>query len=96
MEGAGVEEGLPEALAAVVRPAALAEYEKTLTAVFSAGAEVLSMPSNHNLLHQYPFNFLAMEAPGRCAQTYLHGEPSCAAGTQKEKGCHAEESPGDF
>lgn len=52
MEGAGVEEGLPEALAAVVRPAALAEYEKTLTAVFSAGAEVLSMPSNHNLLHK--------------------------------------------
>lgn len=42
VEGAGVEEGLPGALAAVVRPAALTEYEKTLTAVFSAGAEVMS------------------------------------------------------
>ncbi|BDA42327.1 E3 UFM1-protein ligase 1 homolog [Coccomyxa sp. Obi] len=39
VEGAGVDEGLPEALAAIVRPAALVEYEKTLTAVFNAGAE---------------------------------------------------------
>ncbi len=42
VEGAGVDEGLPEALAAIVRPSALADYEKTLTAVFNAGAEVRS------------------------------------------------------
>ncbi len=43
VEGAGVDEGLPEALAAIVRPAALAEYEKTLAAVFNAGAEVRAL-----------------------------------------------------
>lgn len=49
VEGAGVDEGLPEALAAIVRPAALAEYEKTLTAVFNAGAEVRShRPAIHS------------------------------------------------
>ena len=39
VEGAGADAGLPEALAAAVRPQALAEYEKALTAVFNAGAE---------------------------------------------------------
>lgn len=45
VEDAGVEEGLPGALAAAIRPAALAEYERTLTAVFSAGAEASGYPS---------------------------------------------------
>ena len=40
VEGAGADAGLPAALAAAVRPHALAEFEKCLSAVFSAGAEV--------------------------------------------------------
>ena len=40
VEGAGADAGLPAALAAAIRPHALAEYEKCLSAVFSAGAEV--------------------------------------------------------
>ena len=40
VEGAGAEEALPGALAAAIRPAALAEYERALAAVFNAGAEV--------------------------------------------------------
>lgn len=40
MEGAGTDAGFPTALAAAIRPQALSEYEKALTAVFNAGAEV--------------------------------------------------------
>ena len=40
MEGAGADEGLPAALAAAVLPAAVAEFERALAAVFNAGAEV--------------------------------------------------------
>lgn len=39
MEGAGADGALPGALAAALRPAALAEYERALAAVFNAGAE---------------------------------------------------------
>lgn len=39
-EGAGEEGALPSALASHVRPAALADFEKALAAVFVAGAEV--------------------------------------------------------
>jgi len=39
-EGAGEAGELPAALAAALRPGALAEYERALAAVFVAGAEV--------------------------------------------------------
>lgn len=41
-EGAGEEGELPMALARLLRPAALAEYDKAINAVFLAGAEVPS------------------------------------------------------
>ena len=43
--GAGDSSDLTEALAADLRPAAFAEYEKALAAVFLAGAEVSCCPA---------------------------------------------------
>ncbi len=51
VDGAGVDGGLPTALAEAVRPAAIAEYERALRAVFSAGAEVWSAASGHVRAH---------------------------------------------
>ena len=44
VEGAGADAALAGALAAAIRTQAVSEYEKALTAVFNAGAEVRSSP----------------------------------------------------
>ena len=47
VEGTGADSALAGALAAAIRPQAIAEYEKALTAVFNAGAEVCPSRSKH-------------------------------------------------
>jgi len=47
VEGAGADSGFTAALAATIRPQAITEYEKALTAVFNAGAEVCCQPPIH-------------------------------------------------
>ena len=48
--GAGGSSDLTEVLAADLRPAAVAEYEKALAAVFLAGAEVSCCPATKSVI----------------------------------------------